>query len=152
MKRILTLTLAAVCALGTVSLTACKEEKKVSEAEKLTTTLVDFEEWAPDFQNIRMITGFGVITRNANEKYVKSGKYSAKLQPMGYYSTGKIPEVYFRTYSDVFGYNYSDFSQIERISASFYNAEETVQTVEMGIVSAITNYEYIETSGILPVE
>lgn len=149
MKRFLTVALATIGLLTSVSFSACEDKEKSTPAKKsLTTTLVDFEEWAPDFQNIRMLTGFGVITRNSDEKYVKSGKYSAKLQPMGQYSTGKIPEVYFRTYSDVFNYDYSDFSQVERISASFYNAEEYVQTVEMGIVSGVKNYEYIDVAGL----
>lgn len=130
----------ALCGLG-----GCNDaEKKQTENSEI--TFADFEQWGPDFQLMRLINNFGVVTRNEEATFVKSGKYSAKLQPMGPYLSDKKPIVYLPTTSLKFDYKYSDFTQYERVSAYLYNATEEARNATIGLVTAIGGPKNISTA------
>lgn len=105
--------------------------------------IADFEKWAPDFQLIRIMNDFGAVNVNGDLTYVKNGKYSAKLQPLGSYSMGQIPYLYFPLQSSLFGFDYCDFSKAEKITASIYNAEEYDVNMLMGLITKIVNVDSV---------
>ena len=103
----------------------------------------DFEQWGPDFQITRLLKSFGKFSRNSDPAYVHSGKYSAKIQPMGGYYSYTEPMMYFETISSYFDYDYSDFRKVEYVSMWFYNAEKTEKTVTVGLVTSITDFNNV---------
>ena len=107
--------------------------------------LADFEEWAPDFQLLRLKENFGSIEVNANTKYVKSGAQSAKLIVMGNEKTGN-PYFFVQTQSNLFGYDYSDFSKIKHISAWVYNPTNATATLYMGLVTKVLDIANVSAS------
>ncbi len=101
--------------------------------------LCNFEQFEPDFQLMRLQNEFGAVNVNHDMNYVKSGKTSAKLQPIGGYASKSNPYVYLQTFSTRFGYDHSDFTKIESFSAWIYNAQEEVRTVDLGVIGEIVN-------------
>ena len=102
--------------------------------------LADFEEWAPDFQTLRIRNEFGSINVNKDSAYVKSGKQSAALTVVGSKKDTK-PLFFANTVSTWFGYDYSDFSRIESVSAWFYNASDTEEKLHVGLITDIPSIE-----------
>lgn len=138
--------LAAITACSVLcGMSACKNVDAPT-AEPSEITFANFEQWGPDFQLMRLINNFGVVTRNEDTAFVKSGKYSAKLQPTGSYLEQKKPIVYLPTTSLKFEYDYKDFSNFERVSAYLYNASEKEQNATIGLVSTISNPRNILTA------
>ena len=105
------------------------------EVEGSKVTLSDFEVFEPDFQLIRLMNRFGAINVNDNPEYVKSGKISAKLQPLGDPSTAKNPFIYIPLSSTRFGYSYANLNEWDNVSFWIYNAEDSTKTIEVGIVT-----------------
>ena len=101
--------------------------------------LYNFEQFEPDFQLMRLQNEFGAVNVNHEQTYVKSGKTSAKLQPIGGYASKSKPYFYLQTFSTRFGYDHSDFTKIESFSAWIYNAQEDARTVELGVIGEIVN-------------
>ena len=66
--------------LCSAAFVGCNEQKS-SDGNKI--VVADFEQWAPDFQLMKIYGRFGKVTRNSDKKYVNSGNYSAKLQIVG---------------------------------------------------------------------
>ena len=96
-------------------------------------TLYDFEQYAPDFELIHISTGFGRLSQNIEEQYVKSGKASLKIEPQGLKKTNEKPYFSMSTLSNKFSYNYMDFNNVSNVKLSFYNAEEYDVSVEIGL-------------------
>lgn len=145
-KRILAFGLSllmSVSAFG--SLVACNEPNGETPKEETEITFANFEQWGPDFQLLRVINNFGKVTRNDDKAFVKEGKYSAKLQPVGTYLTPSDPLLYLPTQSSEFEYNYTDFTNYDRITAYMYNAEEKPLTATIGLVSGIASPTVVST-------
>lgn len=123
----------------------CKSEKK-DVAETKEVVVCNFEQWAPDFQLIRLINNFGRVTQNDNVDYVKSGKFSAKLQPLGSMTKAALPMMFVPLSSALFEFSYSDFSRVTRVTAHLYNAQNDVRQVAMGLVTNIQNIDAVTTT------
>ncbi len=91
--------------------------------------LCNFEQWKPDFSTIRIGGDFGKITRS--EEHVSSGKYSAKLQPGGPYSSSS-PCFTIPLTSRIYGFKYV-MSDYVAITGKFYNAEQENVNMEVGL-------------------
>ncbi len=114
------------------------EKKPLNTSDKKEVTLYDFEQWGPDFQLIRVLPGFGRVSVNTDIKYVKSGKQSARIDPISI--TGNMKStMYFVTSSGVFDYDYSDFLYADFVRMEIYNAQSENQTVNAGLVGKISN-------------
>lgn len=140
MKKLALFIIAAVIIVCSFGLVGCgKDEKKSDDV-----VLADFEKWAPDFQIMRPMNNFGVVSQNSDTKYVKSGAYSAKLQPMGGYSKMTVPYVYFNFSSEHFDYDYTDMTEYEYISLHLYNAQSVDKTVDIGFITGIADISTAE--------
>ncbi len=121
--------------------------EETSALEKFTSDyrveLLNFENWYPDFSLIRVLRSFGKVTRNEDPKFVKSGKYSAKLQTTGAFNNYLDPSLYFPTKSTYYDFNYSDFTYTDRVDFWIYNDCESEKTLRVGLVSDIVNYENV---------
>lgn len=152
-KKWISLVLSALFVLGAVS--CKKEETQAPEDENVATMskvendfrveLCNFEQWKPDFSLIRVLENFGKVTRNKDINYVKSGKYSAKLQPVGGFYNYLKPMMYYPFASTTYNFNYEDFTYVDCVDFWIYNDGETVQSVNVGLVSKITDKDTIET-------
>ncbi|MBQ8685581.1 MAG: hypothetical protein IJ514_05385 [Clostridia bacterium] len=135
MKRKIALLAALPFAFASFAFAGCKEEAKAPEQ----VVLCDFEQFEPDFQLMRLQHEFGAVRVNTDEKYVKSGKTSAKLMPIGGYTSGAVPYAYIQTFSDRFDYDYRDFTKVKSFSMWMYNAQETTEVVKFGLIGEITS-------------
>ena len=146
-KRVLAFGLSLFMTVGVFSsLGACNEPSAEEQTNETEITFANFEQWGPDFQLLRLINNFGKVTRNEDKAFVKEGNYSAKLQPLGGYLTPSQPLLYLPTQSSEFAYNYTDFTQYDRITAYMYNAEEKPLTATIGLVSAIGSPTTVSTA------
>lgn len=130
-KNLLLLTIIAALLFNVAM--GCKDPKN-DNTDDSQIVLADFEQWAPDFQLMKVMEGFGKVSRNTDKKYVASGKASAKLQPLGYYTSNSSPYIYMPVISNLFDFDYRDFTQIEYITCSIYNAQETEVNVYIGLI------------------
>ena len=141
MKKFICMTLTAATALSIFSFGGCAKKENASQSEESAAefAFADFEQWGPDFQLMRLVQNFGVVKRNSDPAFVKSGKYSAKLNPMGGYIRYSEPILYFPTVSTLFDFAYNDFTQFEEINAQLYNDTEKDVEVVFGMVTAINS-------------
>lgn len=133
MKRLYVLILAL--ALVFTSLTGCGTKKTSAQLGKKTEVLLyDFEDYDRNFQLMKAMAYFGAVNVNKDTDYVKSGKVSALLQPLGPQSTTQSTNgwglqqytcVYIPFISGHYDFDYTDCAKIQTISMSVYNAEET---------------------------
>lgn len=136
-KKILSLVLASLVAISSFSLIGCNVELpflKKEEAKPEQIVLADFEKFEPDFQLIRISKFFGAVSVNTDTKYVKNGKTSAKVQPLGHVPSKSQPMMFFPLSSARFEYDYKDFSYYDNVNMWVYNAEEETIDVEIGFV------------------
>ena len=114
---------------------------------KITTSsrvdLYNFEQWTPDFSCIKLQPMFGVVRRNKDKQYCKSGDYSAKLQPIGGHIKAVAPVVWFPTSSAAFAFDYQDFSYVDYVSFWMYNDQDEEKTVTVGLVNKYPKAEQI---------
>ncbi len=115
-----------------------KQDEQAQSGGENQTVLADFEEWAPDFQLLRLREEFGAIDVNTDATFVKSGKQSAKLYVMGW-DAGTDPYFYIPTTSDFFNFDYSDFNSVESVSAWIYNPSQEEVKIGVGLVMDMTN-------------
>lgn len=141
--RITSFILAIVSMLSTASLFACDKTKE-SQMDEQEIVFADFEEWGPDFQLIQVCNDFGRVTRNKNTEFVKNGKYSAKLQPVGGYNMETKPCVVFPFASDLFDFDYADITEFSEIDCYMYNDSETEIVATVGFAQS-----YAEGSAVL---
>lgn len=145
MKRMLAFVFAFAMSF---SVTACGGGSGTGETDfEDTVTLADFEQWAPDFQLLRPMNNFGAIDVNENAEYVKGGKASALVRPLGGYSKTTTPYFYIPTESALFGYNYVDFNLVHSFTADVYNAGTEDVPMQAGVVTMITDYESADLAG-----
>ena len=129
MKKFLASILACSCM---VSLFACNNDKEETPTENKNPNEVlfaDFETWIPDFQMCRISMNFGKVSLNSDKQYVNEGKHSARIDPVG---NGWM---YFSTYSEMYEYDYTDFTRLDCIRMEMYNPQTTDQKVSVGLVS-----------------
>lgn len=124
------------------------DEEPQTPVRERTVTLADFETWESGFQLIRVNQFFGQIRVNKDEQFVKSGKQSAQIHPMGSYRSGYTPIMFFPTYSEYFGFDHSDFSDAEKITFEFYNNEESPVNVAVGLVTSVTQIQVFEKTAV----
>ena len=141
--RIASFILAFVSLFSTASLFSCGKSKEVENATN-EIVFADFERWGPDFQLIHVCDDFGRVTRNKNMAFVKGGKYSAKLQPVGGYNTETKPCVVFPFVSDLFDFDYSDITGFSEVDCYLYNDSDTEMTITIGFAQS-----YAEGSAVL---
>ena len=156
MRKIASLLLIAVSLTTTMTFAGCKKEK-TEESKPQTVMFADFEQWAPDFQLMRVMSNFGAVSVNEDTEFVHGGKASAKLQPLGGYRVSQAPfkykqsdppYVYFPLSSVNFEYDHSNVAKIEKIRLHLYNAQSEQKTVKIGFVAQIVNIEEtVRTAG-----
>ncbi len=164
MKKRICIGLSTVClVLSIVIFSGCskKEEAKQQDmtTEKAQTVMVDgkqmdkqivlmdFEEYVPDFQLAIVSKTFGKLSQNSDEKYVKSGKYSAKIQPMGGYSSNSLPSFYYPLQSDLVEFDYTDIRNWECVFMWLYNAQDEPKEVTISLVTEIYSSSNYVTAG-----
>lgn len=141
MKKILLFILTIIISLSSVGFFGCNKSTGSSEV-----MLANFEQWGPDFQLIRLFNNFGKVTRNSDKQYVKNGKYSAKFQTVGGYVNGSKPLMYFTAISDLFEFDYRDFTEYSEICVYVYNATGKTKEVTVGLVTGVTSNNSIATA------
>ncbi len=147
MKKSWTIALAAMLGILCIPASACdsKKDDQTAGEELSYVSLADFEQWGPDFQMLRIYNNFGKVTRNKDEKFIKEGKYSARLQPVGGTVKKSSPTLCIPTKSTFFEYDYQDFTAYDEVSAHLYNASDKPIDVMIGLVSSITDSSVIQT-------
>lgn len=134
MKKYFSFMLVLLLTLGIVSsLGSCNKKNEEPAPTKGEITIADFEEWAPDFQLIRVNANFGKVSRNEDKAFVKNGSYSAKIQPLGGYSTKSEPVMTVPLVSSLFEYDYSDFRWYKSVKCSIYSTGENM--VKIGVIA-----------------
>ena len=135
------------------SLESSSSVEQVEELSKVENSyrveLSNFEQWKPDFSLIRLMKYFGKVSRNRDKTYVKSGDYSAKIQPMGGIHSATKPQMYFPFFSEYYNFNYQDFTYVDYIDFWIYNDNDKDMPLNVGLVSSITSEEAIS---VLPAE
>ena len=97
------------------------------------TLMNGFEMFDRDIQLIRVINDFGVLDDNTNEHFVRSGKHSLKISPLGHRMHNANPYFVLPTTSILYEeVSFGDFSDVETISFWFYNNEEEAVNVGIG--------------------
>lgn len=135
MKKKLALLTAIPLTLASLSFAGCGASAKKAEP----IVLCNFEQFEPDFQLMRLQGEFGAVNVNRDPEFVKSGTTSAKLQPIGGYSSGSTPYAYIHTTSNRFGYDYSDFTKVKSVSMWVYNAQPTQEKLTVGLIGEIAS-------------
>lgn len=143
MKRICMFILALSLAFATAA-TAIGCNKQKTDVTVNEVTLYDFEDYDRNFALMRVMAYFGAVNVNRDGKYVKSGKTSALLQPLGYHSTmiGNVftptlkPEccLYIPFSSNKYDFDYTDATHLDAVRFSMYNAEETALPVYVSLI------------------
>ena len=150
MKKIIALLLAIISMFSALSLMACQEEPEVKDTNNV--LFNGFENFEKDFLVMRVVNwDFGKVNIEYDKKFVKFGEASAKFNPAsGLFGTGR-PIIYIPTYSARYGYDYSDFTKTEKISAWFYNDQDEVKYVGLGLqIGQIINHDTLSCVGRTP--
>lgn len=152
-KKFFTIASLGLTAVALLALGACKKGGDTSASEQpkeersLTWTIADFETWETGMQLIRTGNYFGAMYLNTDTQYVKSGKQSMLMHPLGGYRTGTAPLFFFPTSSELFEFDNRDFTDANKITFEFYNAEETPVNVTVGLITNFrTTNEWQTTS------
>ena len=157
MKRIriiFSIALAVVTVFCMTTFSGCGNKSESTAPS--TVMFADFEQWAPDFQLMRPMSNFGVVSVNEDRQFVHGGKASAKLQPMGGYRNSTVPYsfdqsqapyIFFPLSSELFEYDYSDITVLERVTLYLFNAQQEQKNVSVGVVSAVKNIETATLNG-----
>ena len=147
MKKLLISFILLLSMLFSVGFAGCEKSENPDETtqKEYSVVFADFEDWKPDFSTMRISEYFGKVTRNEESAYVKSGKYSAKIQATGAYTNKNTIFLYFPTISTTFDFDYSNFFKMKRIGAWLYNAEETEQEIGFAFVTGIESSKSITT-------
>ncbi len=159
--KVLSLILSVVMAFSLF--TACGEkeggdETKQTVSKIVTSSRVDlynFEQWKPDFACIKGQDHFGVVKRNKDKDYCKSGDYSCKILPIGGHIDPEVPVLWFPVISQTWDFNYCDFSYVDYVSMWLYNDNDVEKDVTIGLVSKYSGFERItklqgQTYGLKP--
>ncbi len=128
------------------SLTSCQpsssETSSLDQEDDTTISYATFEDWAPDFQLIRVERYAGSISVNTDPQYSAGGKgQSCLIRPVGSYSAKSSARFIFPTYSSVYHFDYRDFSSVQSLSFDFFNAEDKDIQVSLGLVPTIASID-----------
>lgn len=135
-----------IAALSLVTLVGCGSNSDSDNSNS--TYIADFENWGPDFQTIKLSFAFGKIERNDVKKFVKKGKYSAKVQPQGDPDFSEKPFFYFPLRSKEYEYDKSNLKNYLSYSFSFYNDGDEDIKVNSGFIAKVkTVYQVDFASG-----
>ena len=146
LKRIISSVLASLTLLSAFAWTGCGSSNKDDEATRV--VLADFEKFEPDFQLIRLNKHFGAVNVNTDPAYVKSGKTSAKVQPLGHVPSKSEPMMFFPLSSTTYEYDYKDFAYFDNVNMWVYNAESETIEVEIGFVEKMVDIkDYVTIPG-----
>lgn len=140
-KKKLFLSIALAMLSSVCIIAGCKNDGNDDEKgneNKTSVMLADFETWESGFQLIRTGQYFGQIRVNKDAQFVKSGKQSAQLHPMGSYRSGATPFMFFPTHSELFEFDYRDFSSVKNVTYEFYNNEDAPVNVAVGLVTSVS--------------
>ncbi len=133
MKKFLIIFLVSILLLNTV---ACGDKKSTTQyPDKISGeyTLYDYENYGSNIEILRVSEYFGRLVKNDDLTYVKKGKSSLKINPMGSKLTTKKPYFIIPTTSERFNFSYQDFSQIYSVKCSIFNAEDYEVPVSIGM-------------------
>ena len=107
----------------------------------------DFNQWAPDFQLIRLTSTSGAVYVNEDPAFTKDGKGgSALFRPIGSHASGSNPIFIFPTHSSSFNFDYRDFSDTRSIDFELYNAENHDLKVAVGLTPSISSIDTFSTT------
>ena len=115
------------------------EEEGVKFNSEYRIELLNFENWYPDFSLIKILENFGKVSRNENLDYVKTGKYSAKIQPIGGFNKFSNPTMFFPLESSYYEFNYTDFTYMDHIDFWVYNGNAQDKVISVGLVKSISS-------------
>lgn len=147
LKKIISSVLASMTLLTSFAWTGCDFLNK-DDGEVQQIVLADFEKFEPDFQLIRLTKHFGAVNVNTDPAYVKSGKTSAKVQPLGHVPSKSEPMMFFPLSSVTYEYDYKDFSYFDNVNMWVYNAEDETKEVEIGFVEKMVDInDYVTIPG-----
>ncbi|MBQ9734295.1 MAG: hypothetical protein IJV95_00410, partial [Clostridia bacterium] len=113
-------------------LIAC-DVKSDESVEKSQVLWNGFEYFDRDVQLIRLFNEFGKVDQNSNPEYVRSGEKSLKITPLGSRMHNANP--YFMVPASSTRFEevaFGDFTNVDKLSFWFYNAEETPVNVGIG--------------------
>ena len=127
-----------ISVLSISTLIGCSKKKE--EVAPKIEVVADFENWAPDFQTMKISYGFGKVTRNEEQKFVHGGKYSALVQPLGDKTYRFKPTFYFPLRSATFEFNKSNLRKYTSLCCSVYNDNNFEIPVTIGFLSEISTY------------
>ena len=117
MKKILIALLCLITCFSVIFAVGCNDNRdKGSGGNDKVILLADFETWETGFQLMRTVKYFGALDINTDKNFVKSGKQSMQLHPLGSYTSGSTPTIFYPTSSELFGFNYRDFRDVEKIT------------------------------------
>lgn len=144
-RKWIALATGAAFLFGGAVFTACdgkKDDDPGQSEDDQTFVYSDFEDWAPDFQLIRVGKYAGSVNVNKDPAYSAGGKgQSCLIRPVGSYASKGTAKFVFPTYSTLFSFDYRDFSDVQSISFQFYNAEDTEVNVSVGLTPTVTSID-----------
>lgn len=130
-KRIISIFVSLMLLFCIGAMTACGKGDKTEHPEDTNENLwLDFEQWGPDFQLCHIAESFGRVSVNKDLTFVKSGKQSAKIEPLagGW--------VYFPLWSDIFDFDRADFTYVDYVSIEINNAQNSAMTIGVGFAGS----------------
>lgn len=107
-------------------------------------SLYTFESYKTSIVQLKSFNQFGVIDLNTDANFVKEGKGSCKLQPLGEPESTKNPTVIFSTTSlsdSTYEFNYLDFSKYRSVSAWVYNDEDHEVKLNVLLASSPVSFD-----------
>ena len=133
--------------LSILGLSACGSKQSNADKNKTSSNSIvfaDFESWQPNFQLMRLLAYSGRCRHNTDLNFVHDGVGSAKFEPLGKYSNGAKAVFYMPTQSELFDFDYSDFSKVDYINMWVYNDSDEVKNLTLGLISDIVDIENIK--------
>lgn len=137
MKKLFATFLSVITAFASLSFAGCKKETETEIPENGMQLLNGFEDFERDVQLLHLLNRFGTADINRDKKYIRSGNGSLALRPLGYGFSNAAPEIIVKTYSTRFDFGYTDFTNVDKLCISAYNAED--KNVNMGISFVFDN-------------
>ena len=136
-----------------VALVSCDTLGNSSSSSSSTSTIpesivyANFEQWAPDFQLIRVQDHAGVVHINKDKQFAKDNQ-SLLIHPVGS-RNGSTGRFIFPLASELFEFDYRDFRIVRKITLDFYNAETETVKIALGLTPTIHS---IDTHSYTPYE
>lgn len=122
----------------------------IEPISKLTNPIVRMNgfETHKELSLLALYEALGKVELNKDKTFVKTGDGSAKVTVTHdpYVTGGGIPSLWQEMHFDATGEDYSDFSNVTRLTLEVYNAQETVKSIGMQLmyVSSVEQTEWFE--------